>query len=183
MTPQRDIPGRATTKVLGMLACAAMLLGAWGAAAAAGHVRVRLGYAKASPGDEVRVPLRLKASRGVPVGGVSATVRFDPTQLEFVAASAGESLIQLNGEVFAAERPLSATEAVLRMGAVTTDAAQFGKRLRNGVVAWLTFRVRTGARIGQLALEHEPQVARVGLPAVRVEHVQARPGRIRVTAK
>jgi hypothetical protein len=63
------------------------------------------------------------------------------------------------------------------------DPEHFGKKLRNGVLAWLTFRVRPGTNPGVLRLEIEPEVATAAVPAVLVEPVRTRAGRVVVKRK
>jgi len=141
-------------------------------------VRVVLGRARAAAGEEIRIPLRMKARREVRVGAVGTTVRFDPARLEFVSATPGRSVKRLNGQVVAAERAVSGQTSELSVGIMTIDPEHFGERLQNGVLAWLTFRVRAGTHPGVLLLEIEPEVAPAAVPAVLIEPVRTKEGRI-----
>ena len=144
------------------------------------EVYLKLGVRTAFPGEEVRLPLRLRSLPRVDVGAVGTSIRFDPTKLEFVSAEPGRVLGRVRGDVIASQRRLASDQAVLRLGVVTHDPRHFGTRLPNGVVAWVTFRIREGTARGRLLLEHVPEAASTGVPTAGIAEVRAIPGRIRV---
>jgi hypothetical protein len=110
------------------------------------RVVLTLGAERVRVGGELRAVLELKGNDAI-VKGLHAEVTFNPAQLEFVGADAGD-LITLNGyNVFF----IHGQDAK----SVTVDAAMLGQNMMlhgSGAVATLTFRVLAGGGAPALAV-------------------------------
>jgi len=111
-----------------------------------------IGYSIGEPGETVTVSISLANTSGYNIGAISCDISYDISVFEDATVAIGPA-----GST--AEKTVTSNEissGVLRIGVLSTSNSNV---IGNGVVVYLTFRVKTDASLGRTALENSAEAS------------------------
>jgi hypothetical protein len=124
--------------------------------------RVSLGFASAPPGRQVTIPVTLEGGAGHRVRRVVSEIAFPAAHLEFVRLERAALLDEAAFDASAQVRSRAAVEnSPLRLVEVRIQARNEGTSLRDGILAYLVFRIlpsTTAEKTPEIVLAHDVRI-------------------------
>lgn len=135
-------------------------------------IHIDLGSASGSPGSDVTIPITLNYGGATPnLSAISHDITFDTHLLENPRASIGPAGINAGKQV----QSNSLSPGVFRVGILGFNQ----NIIQNGVIAYLTFRIKDNASPGQTTLLNAPSASDPNGNSIPVE---GNPGNINITS-